>query len=260
MSQRPTSKKRSDPSIGGDAVQYLAERAIELLAKTTPNGAAQPIAKFQDFTNAFLAPDNVVRQDLLTHLMYSGVTAAQIIEDIIPATARYIGELWMQDKLSFAEVSIGSARLQETVRALEQPTDPKVNGPSVSLIVPQQEHHTLGAYVLAEQFRNLGCHTRVIVGTSLPNILTELRRSADDLIGISIGGSRTHSHAREMIGAIRRTIPVALPIAVGGAGVNPSIDILKATDADFVCTNASQAIHFAKLELPPSVARSKKLA
>ena len=71
MSQKPTSKQRSDPSIGGDAVQYLAERAIELLAKTTPNGAAQPITKFQDFANAFLAPDNVVRQDLLTHLMYS---------------------------------------------------------------------------------------------------------------------------------------------------------------------------------------------
>ena len=261
MTQGPTSIERSNFSIGGDVVQHIAERALDVLAKSKPMGAAEtPIAKFFDLTASFLASDNAVRQDLLTHLMYAGVTPTQIIEDIVPAAARYIGELWIQDRLSFAEVSIGSARLQETVRALEHPTDPRVNAPSVSLIVPHQEHHTLGAFVLAEEFRKLGCHTRVIVGTSLPQVLANLRGSACDLVGISIGGNRTHAHARELIRAIRRTIPGEVPIAVGGAGVDQAVDILKATGADFMCTSASQAIHFAKLELPPPVARFKKLA
>ena len=77
-----------------------------------------------------------------------------------------MGERWFANTLSFADVTIGAARLQETVRALDQrrSMDARAYGDRILLVVPHTEHHTLGVFVASQQFRRRGvdvpCRTR----------------------------------------------------------------------------------------------------
>jgi hypothetical protein len=47
-----------------------------------------------------------------------GVSVEDIIDVVLPEVARKAGRRWMDDEISFADVTIVTARLQETVRAL----------------------------------------------------------------------------------------------------------------------------------------------
>ena len=47
-----------------------------------------------------------------------GVPAEDIIDTVLPQIAQHAGRRWMADDISFADVTIVTARLQETVRAL----------------------------------------------------------------------------------------------------------------------------------------------
>jgi hypothetical protein len=47
-----------------------------------------------------------------------GIPVEDIIDVVLPEVARSAGRRWMDDDISFADVTIVTARLQETVRAL----------------------------------------------------------------------------------------------------------------------------------------------
>ena len=53
-------------------------------------------------------------------MVAAGVSTADVAEDYVAQAARRLGEAWVDDTLSFSEVTIGAARLQEIVRSLGQ--------------------------------------------------------------------------------------------------------------------------------------------
>ena len=55
-------------------------------------------------------------------MIASGISSADIAEDYVPLAARKLGEAWVDDTLSFSQVTIGAARLQEIVR-VARPAD-----------------------------------------------------------------------------------------------------------------------------------------
>jgi hypothetical protein len=173
---------RSNTHLGDIEVERLAARALRILVdRAEVSDAATPFAQLFALTDAYLDADSRARHDLLAGLLRRGVSPTQVVEEIVPATARYMGKLWVHDKLSFAEVTIGAARLQETVRAMTVRRPRKTHhdaAPRILLIVPRTKHHTLGIFVLAEQFRRRGCLVHVIVGSHPQEILDTNPREA----------------------------------------------------------------------------------
>jgi hypothetical protein len=67
---------------------------------------------------ALSGTDDDLRRRVLGNLRLQGVSQEEIVDVLIPAIARRIGEDWCADRTSFADVTIGVGRLQQLVREI----------------------------------------------------------------------------------------------------------------------------------------------
>jgi methylmalonyl-CoA mutase cobalamin-binding subunit len=236
-------------------VEELAARAISVLAsQSAASTAANSDLRHQalsDLCDAFVSVESEDRHKALARLLDRGVTADQLISVIIPETARLMGDRWFANRLSFAEVTIGAARLQETVRSialrrgvLEYPSD----GPSILMIVPRSEHHTLGVFVAAEQMRRVGLQVRIAVGMHDIEIAQLVRKHRFPMIGISASNRRTLPAVRDMITTIKAAVPQITPVVVGGGVTTLGVDVKAITRADFVSSDIDETLAFLGVE------------
>ncbi len=234
-------------------VQALASRALDVLANDPEDvNSGAPLAQLLALTEAYIALDEQSRHDLLARIMKRGVSSRDVIEAIIPAAARYMGELWASDKLSFADVTIGTARLQETVRTMGvrriERLDPDPEGPSVMLIVPRIEQHTLGVFVVAEQFRRLGVRVHMTLGNNQAEILRLVQIHHFAMVGVTASCRRTLASVRDLVKTIRTGVPRIVPIVVGGPVTESGLDIVGMTGADYVAASAEEALRLCEIE------------
>lgn len=238
---------RLNSHISDEEVTNLASRALKILSSRTDQpGSQTPFAQLFALADAYIDPEDKTRHDILARILRRGVSPEQVVDEVVPATARYMGKLWTHDKLSFAEVTIGTARLQETVRAMTIRKPRSIGSdsekPRVLLAVPRSEHHTLGIFVLSEQFRRLNCTVQVMIGSQPREIIEVLREQPCDLIGFSMGSQRSVVTVREMIRTIRAGHPRRTPICVGGAIMGESLNVKALTGADFATSGAKHAL------------------
>ena len=230
----------------GVEVRLLAQRAIAVLA-ANGSGRHDGLAKrLEHLLEAFVSMDENRRHDMLLRLRQDGVATDDIIDHIIPAVARLLGERWGGDDISFADVTIGTARLQEAVRALgwHDKSRQKVpeHAPVILLIIPRPEHHTLGAFVLADQWRRMGFRVDIAMDQHPRQIVERLRKRRYAMIGITAAGRRTLASARELVDMIHLTVARATPIFIGGAILDRDIDVLAITGADHTARDAGSAL------------------
>ncbi len=237
--------------IEGAEVQRLAQRAIAVLAAHGPGRSDGLANRLERLFDAFVSSDEDQRHDLLLRLRQDGVPIDDIIDHIIPAVARLMGERWASDHISFANVTIGAARLQEAVRALgwHDKTRQRLPeaAPTILLIIPKAEHHTLGAFVLADQWRRMGFHVDIAIDQHPRDIALTLRKGRYSMIGITVAGRRSLASARELVDIIRATVSRVTPVFIGGAILDRNVDVLAVTGADHVARDAGSALRLCGL-------------
>ena len=248
-----TSPSQRSPIHSEDAeVHRLATSAMNVLAsRADASDVETPFAELFALADAYIAPDDSTRHDIVARILGRGVSPEDIVDEVIPATARYIGKLWGDDRLSFADVTIGTARLQQTVRAMSNrhlDHDPS-EGPRILLIVPRTENHTLGIFVLSEQFRRLGCSVHIAVGSSEREIVSLVRRTPFDMIGISAGSRRSLSAVRDIVKGLRTDVPRKNRIVLGGAVTDLDVDLKLSTGVDYICTSVEDALFKCNIEM-----------
>ena len=122
----------------------------------------------------------------LRDLVRQKVPAATVADLYIPALARRLGDDWLDDRVSFMEVTLASSRMQGMLRAIGAAwtadlADPAQQG-ALLLIVVRNEQHTLGAMVLLGQLRRMGVSVRLSVGpepSELRGVLTGVAWALD---------------------------------------------------------------------------------
>ena len=233
-------------AIEGEEVRRLAQRAIAAISAFGPSHATGMEQRLERLYAAFLSQDEDLRHEMLMRLRQDGVSIRDIIDHVLPAVARLMGERWASDSISFADVTIGTARLQEAVRALgwHDRTRPRLreDAPVILLIIPKPEHHTLGAFVLADQWRRMGFRVDIAIDQHPRQIAQMLRQKRYVMIGITAAGRRTLASARELVDTIRLTISRVTPIFIGGAVLDRDIDVLAITGADHAVNDAASAL------------------
>lgn len=229
----------------GGAVTSLASQALSVLAsRRSAFDGRLAETMVQRLEHAVLDRNPERRLAVLAELRAAGVPDVRIAEDLIPLVARRLGVAWCEDNMSFADVTIGSARLQALVRDLgaSDPDPLAPNRGSVAVIVPVQETHTLGAMVVSSRLRRHHVSVRLFLGTEDADLLTAVARARYDAILISVSDSLKLADIEELVTKIRRVCRRKTPIIVGGSVVERGIDVEKHISADYITSNVDEAL------------------
>ncbi|NKX45063.1 cobalamin B12-binding domain-containing protein [Roseicyclus persicicus] len=234
------------PAMEAAEVTRLAQRAIAVLAAHGPGRSDGLSHRLVQLCDAFISSDEEPRHEMLQRLRQDGVSTDDIIDHVIPAVARLMGERWFADDISFAHVTIGAARLQEAVRAFGWHDDSRnragEDAQAILLVIPRAEHHTLGTFVLADQLRRRGYTVHIAVDRHPRQVAEMLRKRRYVMIGITASGRRTLASARELVDIIRQTVTTVTPVILGGPILDKRLDVLGLTGADHTAADADMAL------------------
>lgn len=179
-------------------------------------------------------------------LREANVGMSEAVDIYIPEIARRLGADWHENRRSFADVTIGTARLQSLLREMSGwgAPDPvrDADAPGVALIVLENEFHTLGALVLGQQLRRHGVSVHLIVGQTEAEILQSVAQDRYDAVLISVARSECLASLRKLVDKLRHAISHPAPVVVGGVAIGDESETRILTGADHVAADAREAL------------------
>lgn len=232
-------------------IKKLAARAIEVLANRAEPQPDETKKRLEDLCAAYVSQDEKLRHEAIARLLHEGVTADEIVTSVIPDAARLLGQKWGDDEMSFVEVTIGTARMQETVRALlsRKEADADDHMGTVLLVLPYTEEHTLGTFVAAELFRRQGYEAHISVADSPQEIANRVARHRYHMIGVTASGRKSLASIKDIVDTLRKSVPRLMPVVVGGSILDYGHDIVALTGADHATCDPVDALKACGLPL-----------
>lgn len=230
-------------------------RSIETLGACTSSKApsTQPpkdIIAYHDAAKALCDPllkvENGAYDQLIMNMIAEGISPNDLIDHVIPAAARQLGEEWLSDTRSFADVTIGTSRLQQIVRNLEtslvRENFVNIVERRALLIIPESEQHTLGSVIIANQFRRHGVRVDVIFDSKTNSLNSQISNKSYFLIGLSIGTDQSLKRSSSIV-TMLRDCQADTPIALGGSALTCEPEnIVSDIGADFFAHNVREAL------------------
>jgi MerR family transcriptional regulator, light-induced transcriptional regulator len=227
-------------------VVRFASRVVALLASRADVDALPLREDMLQLLEAACHDDDPGRLPLvLSEFRRNRIPAAVLADRYIPDVARRLGAAWLDDSLSFAEVSMGAARLQGVLREVgalwgaDAPAgaDGVAKGRaceagSVLLIVPGGEQHTLGAMVAMGRLRRLGVSVCLRFAPTKAELAHLLQDRVFDGVFLSLSCSGGIEVCRRLVTAIRTIAGPDLPVIIGGAIMGLEADVAGRTGAD----------------------------
>lgn len=221
-------------------------------------------AIMHDMWAAALSADRSACSHTLVRVLALGVAREDIADHYIPNLARRMGAEWSADQLSFAEVTIGTSRLQSMLRELgpewsaDSAADPAA--PTIMLVVSPKVDHTLGALVLAGQLRRKGFSVALMLGSPDKDIVVRLKKTKVDAVFLSCSKGEALETMRQTIHSMRTGVVRPPPVVIGGTILDFEVSeqIASQTGADFATKSIDEAIALCSLEIPQRKS-SKKL-
>ena len=249
--QGPISLKPEDGTE--NSVASLASRAIAVLA--SKRAQSRPVLSEKlilDLVDAARGHDDAVRAALQS-LAHEGIPAEEVADFYIPEAARRLGDDWCSDGMGFAEVTIGSARLQRALRSVtsapRHSTGATEPAGSVLVVVMEEHFHTLGAMVVTEQLRRNGLSVRLLLGEANRRVLQTVATGHFDAIFFSVAVVEKFADLRDLVEKVRDVSPRPTPTVVGGAVGHLGADVRKVTGADHTATDPKEALRLCGLKI-----------
>ncbi len=248
-------------------VDVLANRALRMVASGQGRAGRSPAARHHTtnvaaLQEAALNGDRQTCLDVVHRLIQHGVSRETVADVYIPTIARQMGDAWCLDDMSFAEVTIGVARLQSLLRDLgpewraDSRTDPEEGAALV--VVALDEYHTLGAMVLAGRLRRAGLSVRLQMGLTADDLRREMDVPRYDAVLISASRGESLETLRLLVKAVKTSPAAATPVIIGGSVLESEQDILALTGADLVTSDPIEAMEHCglKTDTRPDVPRA----
>lgn len=180
-------------------------------------------------------------EGLLRTLRSERITANQAITLYIPEIARVLGRGWEDDRFSFAEVTIGCARLQDLLHQLHgdlTADSSDGNGSkAVLVLVPAGEQHTLGALIVATELRQRGVSVNIQIGPALSDLSRLMASRHFDAVLVSVANTEKVDIAAKLIKTIKSITKGRMRVALGGPGTTQMPDALVSSEVDIITDN-----------------------
>lgn len=258
-----TQALRNAPRSTTLSVTDLATRALAELATTSDKmSRATRGREAHALCDALFDPETTAYQQLIVRMIAEGLTSEDLLDQVIPDTARLLGQGWLSDERSFADVTIGTSRLQQTVRTIgarhEKDGLSIPTGHRALLILPDFEQHSLGSFIIANQLRRMGVWVQMAFDCETGNLSALLEDHPCSMIGLSLGSEQSLDHAPALVSKIRGLKPDA-PIVLGGTILadTPS-DYAESIGADYIADTARDALDFCQIAMPQETTLSRQ--
>lgn len=243
----------SGPQASG--IRFLVESALRKVALDKQGGdIPKTRGEWMSKLCAALTDESeAAHQRVVAAMVANGIPSNEIYLSYVPDAARFLGEMWVQDKASFVDVTVGAARLQALFRSREGAElggwmDRSIPlGQSVLMIVPTFEDHSIGAFVAADQFRRHGIWVHMAIGLENRELHHLLGSGRFAMAGITAGSAKTLERLTELIDYLRSNLDYCPPIVIGGRLVDKPREVEKRTGADFAVRTAREAIELCGL-------------
>ncbi|NSX53464.1 cobalamin B12-binding domain-containing protein [Parasulfitobacter algicola] len=254
MSNTTSQAVQYDDQTGFDNVDALASRVISELARRHSNDRTYPIDVFvQKLCHVAQLGDAAATDRLFEDINASGITPEEIVDCYIPQSARFLGDQWLNDRLGFADVTIGCARLQKMLRTVPEQYDskkyPTVRHFNALMIVPQDDDHTLGAMVATDQLRRMGGSVHLSLGQSHSEILAASECGNFDVIMISASRNDRLELILKLTDILRDSSVHLPPIVLGGTIINNARNLNSLTGVDHVTNDLHEALRLCGLKI-----------
>lgn len=180
-------------------------------------------------------------------LLKRGHRAEQICLDLFTPAARLLGEMWVEDRASFVDVTLGVAQLQRVTHRLGEmlgtPAAPEPRGHILIGAVPGDQH-TFGVTMVAEFLRR-DSWTVVVLPAHLQ--ASEVARLAEvewfDLVLFSAANDRCEDQLRRLLSQVRKqSRNRGFRALVGGRLVNERDGVVARVGADASASDAGAAV------------------
>lgn len=238
----------------GPAIRFLVESALrEVMSdkqKTSPRTHDEWVAHL---SAALISGSDAPHHAVIAQLMSRGVTRTRLLSDYVPAAARHIGELWLRDKASFVDVTVGASRLQQMFRhgADSHSADGGPGrcrggsiplGQTVLMVVPRFEDHALGAFVVAEDLRRHGLWVHMGIHLDGMALADMMREGHFSMVCLTLATANSIEKAAQMVNLVRATTKRMPPVVIGGRAVGLVPDAARRVGADHAAGSAREAI------------------
>lgn len=195
---------------------------------------------------ASYCPDRAHFANALRDVQRAGYANDVLTFELIPTVARRLGAAWEDDLISFADVTIGCARLQSALRGL--PDDLQNNAvpykgiqQNCLITVPSGAQHTMGALVLAKQLRQARQRVVVELEADSSKLSSLAQKQNFNVVLISATRGECPQDLCQFVGAIRRNW-FASKVVIGGSISDLEGETIGAIGADHVTQDWREAL------------------
>ncbi len=172
------------------------------------------------------------------------ISMTDIVDRCIPDVATMLGEDWVADRLSFARVTVASARLYSLCKSVGQEWDnvrSTTGSRAVLLATISREDHIIGPAVLADQLRRRGHSVQLHSNADAQSLAEKLAQGRFDGVMISVATHHGLELASKAITELKAG-GVDSVVVLGGAVLNENGFDDKATGADVITNSIDEAL------------------
>jgi methanogenic corrinoid protein MtbC1 len=187
------------------------------------------------------------QKTVLQELMELGFKYDTIVDYCISLAATKLGESWVNDTLSFAETTVGSANLQKLLKLIAEDRQINFNssnGKRFLICVHESEQHTLGALVMGDMLRRQGHSLKIKLDAKFSEICSLQNSNDYDAIFFSCASFLSVKETAACVREIRQTLRANCPIFLGGGNIEQVSQGLELKDFDLVTSSLDTTIEY----------------
>jgi methanogenic corrinoid protein MtbC1 len=238
----------------------IIPRLIHSHREPSSNGATWRSTQFDaaeiaTFAQLCAAADRAGAMAVVTRLADGGVDQDAIFVDLIGAAARHLGDQWEQDRVSFADVTVGLIIMHAIVHEMgyEYRAGPQSAGriKRVMLASAPGSQHVLGLSMVCECFRSAGWEVVLEVSPNGPGLCRAAANEWFDLIGLSVALDSQLADVPGLLAELKAASRNPAPALILGGPIFSVRDCVPADlGAHGICLDARHSVLLASQLVP----------
>ena len=193
------------------------------------------------------AEADVLVDEVNLRLSAGGVSHEDVLLKLLAPAARRLGKLWDDDRVDFADVTIGLMKLHRVLERLNADTPCGLGAgktaPRILLAPAPGEQHVFGVVMVGEFFAKSGWRVRCETAPCDDDLVAAAAADHYDVIGLSVSAELNMKTLREAIRRIRANSRNRdVNILVGGQAFINDGSLARRVGADATATDGVRAV------------------